>query len=247
MEAINLKSSLENAVPIVELKNITSREMDYLGDNHFSHILKDITFSIYEGEIFGLGSKTINEAVVLSEIIANIRPYYSGECAVLGETLKRKKRLPTERIYYIDSHTMLFDNMTVLEYLMLLTTDKSIDDPQLKLEILEKLDKFGLDYLSLSVIGKLSPTEKILIELFSSLYTNSVLFIVNCVKYEFSGSEIAILKNIANEIKMQKLTMFLVTKQPKIIGIICDKVAYISGGKLLYCGEVNDLIKKKDN
>ncbi|MEG2688307.1 MAG: hypothetical protein RSA24_03980, partial [Clostridia bacterium] len=74
---------------VVEIKNVVSREMAYLGENHFSHIVKDVSFNLYEGEILGLGAKTVNEEVVICEIIANIRAYKSGECRVFGEALGR--------------------------------------------------------------------------------------------------------------------------------------------------------------
>ncbi|MEG2451222.1 MAG: hypothetical protein RSB09_05745, partial [Clostridia bacterium] len=90
---------------VVEIKNVVSREMAYLGDNHFAHIVKDVSFNLYEGEIFGIGAKTVNEEVVICEIIANIRAYKSGECSVLGEALHRKKRLQKAEVYFIDSAT----------------------------------------------------------------------------------------------------------------------------------------------
>ncbi|MEG2540534.1 MAG: hypothetical protein RSB59_01995 [Clostridia bacterium] len=233
--------------PVVEIKNVVSREMAYLGNNHFSHIVKDISFNLYEGEILGLGAKTVNEEVVICEIIANIRAYKSGECSVLGEALHRKKRLQKAEVYFIDSATMLFDNMNVLEYLMLLTTEKPSNEAERQLRILEKLEKFGLDYIALSVISKLSDAEKILVELFAALFSNAKLFVVNVSKFSFEGREISALLNIANDIRAKNLTMLIATMQPKIIGIICDKVAYISGGKLRYYGEVRELIKQKDD
>ncbi|MEG1663165.1 MAG: hypothetical protein RR338_04180 [Clostridia bacterium] len=232
---------------VVEIKNVVSREMAYLGENHFSHIVKDVSFNLYEGEILGLGAKTVNEEVVICEIIANIRAYKSGECSVLGEALHRKKRLQKAEVYFIDSATMLFDNMNVLEYLMLLTTEKPSNEAERQLRILEKLEKFGLDYIALSVISKLSDAEKILVEMFAALFSNAKLFVVNVSKFSFSGREISALLNIANDIRTKNLTMLIATMQPKIIGIICDKVAYISGGKLRYYGEVRELIKQKDD
>ncbi|MEG1529045.1 MAG: hypothetical protein RR405_01720 [Clostridia bacterium] len=233
--------------PVVEIKNVVSREMAYLGNNHFSHIVKDISFNLYEGEILGLGAKTVNEEVVICEIIANIRAYKSGECRVFGEALGRQKRIQKADVYFVDSAAMLFDNMNVLEYLMLLTTEKPSNEAERQLKILEKLEKFGLDYIALSVISRLSDAEKILVELFASLFSNAKLFVFNLAKFSFEGREISVLLNIAKDIRAKNLTMLIATMQPKIIGIICDKVAYVSGGKLRYCGEVSELIKQKDD
>ncbi|MEG1964073.1 MAG: hypothetical protein RR123_04265 [Clostridia bacterium] len=237
----------QDAVSAVELKNITSKEMIYLENNCFMHILHGISFNVNEGEIFGLGSKTVNEQVIISEIVANIRAYSAGECYVFGEELSSKKRIQKENVYFIDTATMLFENMNVLEYLMLLTANKATNEAERQLKILQKLESFGLDYIALTIINSLSAEEKILVELFASLFTNTKLFIVNLAKYCFDGREISVLYNIAKYIKSKHFTLFITTMQPKIIGIICDKVAYISGGKVSYFGDVSQLIKQKDN
>ena len=92
---------------MIKINNLYSKELLYLGENKARHLLNNVSFNVTENELLGIFSNNQSELIVLSEILGNIRSYYSGE-------IIRKN----DSYVYLDTHTMLYDNMTVLEYLM---------------------------------------------------------------------------------------------------------------------------------
>ena len=103
----------------VRIQDLYSCE-NYKNGESLSPVLDNISLCVAEGTCFGISSKDGYETRLLCEIIANIKPYFSGKC-VLNETgmFKQKGKI-LSHIYYIDNQNTLYENMNVLEYLSLI-------------------------------------------------------------------------------------------------------------------------------
>ena len=56
--------------------------------------------------------------------MANIRPYDRGKCVLIERGMMRSKRVILRHVFYIGSSEMLYNNMNVLEFLMISTNRK---------------------------------------------------------------------------------------------------------------------------
>ena len=72
---------------------------------------------------------------------------------------------------------MLFTNMNVLEYLMYITAREQGDAAVRQKRILEKIMELNMGYVALSVIGNLTPSERSVVTLLVSLFTESATHI----------------------------------------------------------------------
>jgi len=233
---------------LVRLNNICSQDYYYLGDNKARAVLKDISFEVNAGEVFAISSYNDEEIKILTEIIANIRPYFSGTCSLGEFGMLSQKKMVIPHLYYIDSYSALYNNMSIIEYLMFITEKSAEKNPAIRQKILlDMLINFGLSYISLSLIEVLTIRERVILEYISAYLSKNSIVIANFADFEFDDEEIQIIKKITEKIIEAKDRCVIVsTHQAKLIGIVCDSTIFIVDGKTRYVGRVNQLIARFD-
>ncbi len=242
------KNELKKGVSLVRLNNICSQDYYYLGDNKARAVLKDISFEVNAGEVFGISSYNDEEIKILTEIVANIRPYFSGTCSLGEFGMLSQKKMVIPHLYYIDSYSTLYNNMTVIEYLMFVT-EKSIEkNPAIKQKnLLDMLIDFGLGYVSLSLIEVLTIRERVILEYIIAYLSKNAIVVANFTDFDFNDEEIQIIKKITSKIiKDNERCVIVSTHQAKLIGIVCSNTIFIVDGKTRYVGGVNQLIARFD-
>lgn len=228
----------------VVLTDICSAE-HYHKDGEFERILTNISMEVHYGESVGIASNEKNDAKLLLEIIANVRPYYSGKCVLDEKGMMRKKKLILPHLFYIDTPNMLYNNMTVLEFLMFASEHAKQTHVHRQRKFLDMLVEIGISQIALSKISDLSDAEKLIVEMVIAAQSSSTIIVLNVLNYTFSNSEAKTMRRLCNIMKT-KGSIIIGTDQPKLIGICCDKVAYILNGQVEYFGSVDDLCNKWD-
>jgi len=239
------ESPIKNRIKkTVMLSDICSAE-HYMKSGQYERILKNITFNVLSGETVGIAAKDKGEAKLLLEIIANIKPYYSGKCVLDEKGMMQKKRLILPHLFYIDTPNMLYDNMIVLEFLMFASENSALPPIQRQKKFLNMLVEFGLEHIALSRISLLQDEDKLLIELIVAACSDSTLVIFNVMDYKFSYNQAQTIRKICSLINAEG-SVVIGTNEPKIIGICCDKAAYIYDGTIKFFGTVDDLCMQWD-
>jgi len=228
----------------VQMMDICSAE-HYCKDNKLKRVLNNISLNVLVGESVGIAAKKDDEAKLLLEILANVRPYYSGKSILAEKGMMQKKRVILPHLFYIDTPNMLFDNMTVLEFLMFATVHSGISTVKRQRMYLDSLIEYGLEYIALTQIALLSDEEKLIIELIVASLSNSELVVFNVLAYEFSDRQVTTISKICKVIKGNG-SIVIGTNEAKLIGVCCDKVAYVLGGTIEYFGSVDSLCKSWD-
>jgi ABC-2 type transport system ATP-binding protein len=228
----------------VMLSKVCSAE-HYVDGAELTRVLSDISFDVFTGEAVGISAKNIVEAGILLEIIANVRPYYSGKCVLAEKGMMQEKRVILPHLFYIDTPLMLYNNMTVIEFLSFAAVNSNIPDPRRQQALLDMLIAFGLESIALTDIARLSDTDKIIVELIVASYSTSSLVVLNALSFDFSDSQIRSIKKICDVIQ-ERGSIVIGTQQAKLIGMCCDKVAFIVNGTLRFFGSVSDLCKSWD-
>lgn len=232
--------------PLISLCNVCSCEYEYLGNNRVKPILKEISYAIYPHEVVGIGSTCSDELALLSEIVGNIIPFYQGRCIVGDIGMMQDKRIILPHVFFLNTHTMLFENMSVLEYMMFATVGKDNNETLRQKNLLEDLITYDFSYIALSPISILTKEEKVILSFFVASYSDSTIFILDFSHYEFSMDQIFLIKKICDKIRKNRKCVQVSTLQPKLIGICCDKALYISDGEQRYFGTITTLISRMD-
>lgn len=228
----------------VMLSDVCSTE-HYVNGAEMTRVLSDISFDVFLGEAVGVSAKNIVEAGILLEIIANVRPYYSGKCVLAEKGMMQEKRVILPHLFYIDTPQMLYNNMNVLEFLSFAALNSNIPDQRRQQVFLDMLISLGLESIALTEISRLSDTDKLIVELIVASYSDSSLVVLNALAYDFSDSQIQSIKKICDVIQARG-SILIGTQQAKLIGICCDKVGFIVNGSLRFFGSVSDLCKSWD-
>ena len=160
----------------------------------------------------------------------------------------RKKRVIHEDVFYIDTDTMLYDNMTVLEYLVFTVgVYGNTNEIDLKEELLDFLIDLGLGYISLTLISYLSSEEKVIIELITALFSNSKLVVADLTNWKFSISLCNVISALCKSFRSSKKALVIGATQPSLIGISCDKLVLLQNGKQRFEGTLDELYHKGDH
>ncbi len=118
---------------IISMKNVTK----YFKENR---ALKNLTFSIEEGEIFGfLGPSGAGKTTTIKLLTSQLIPT-SGEIKIFGKNVYSNKREIVKNIGILSDTSGMYERLSVLDNLMLFA---NINDVR-KENILEILDRIGM-------------------------------------------------------------------------------------------------------
>lgn len=227
---------------VLKVFNLTSNEC-YIKDDR--NVLNNITFSIDSQDCLGVMASTSDESKILLEELANLRKIYSGYYVYQNTKAPNTSKLTVNHIFYLDGTRALINEMNVLEYLMHLTCKFNIKAIRRQKVIFNMLLEFGLGYISLSSISILTREERMLVHIFSALFSNSSFIIVNLNSYEFDNKNIEILKKIFFKLRETK-TVLLATNQAKLVGICCNRILLIHKGEQAFFGTTLEIQQEYD-
>lgn len=231
----------------VLMEHVASMEFYQKDNEQPVQVFQDLNFEALEGEIWAIIGNKAFEVRLFLEIVANARPYKDGRC-VLNETgMMRKKRLILPHVYYIGSTNMMFENMSVLEYLTFITAKEPGSIDERKHQIAKDLLDVNLGYLSEREISTLTPPEKSVVELMAGYYTESKLIIWNLARLYYDEKCILAIQTICQELQRQKRTLLFSSFDYKMIEACATHISPLYDGRFLCNSPVQDFIKTWDH
>lgn len=231
------KKRIEN---VVLMKELSSNEFYAYENKEPKRVLENINLHIKRSQVWGISGKSMFETKLLLEIIANIKPYYSGMCVLVERGMMRTKRIILPHVFYIGTSEMIYNNMNVLEFLMFATAKTGINEVIRQDQIFESLIRIGLDYISLSPINLLTKEEKAVIALIVAAYSKSMLIVYNFPTYKYNEVLTGAILKIADYIKRNGRTLVLSTHDCGFIQQICTHAAFLADGSIVYDGTVDN-------
>ncbi len=129
----------------LEVRNLTKQYDDVTA-------VDDLSFEVYEGEIFGLlGPNGSGETTTIRTAMDIFRPD-SGEVRVLGKPPGTSR----ERVGYMPEERGLYDNLKVMEVLVYLACLKGVDGTTARERAGNLLERFGLSGHAADKVNSLS-------------------------------------------------------------------------------------------
>lgn len=224
------------------LKNLFWREM------LSAHAVKDISFSVEEGELVGfLGPNGAGKTTTLKMLSGIVHPS-SGDIRVLGyQPWKREPAYQKQFSLIMGQKTQLWTDLPAMDSFMLTKEIYEMSDSEYRKnldELIEVLDAH--DFMDIQV-RKLSLGQRMKCELIAALlHKPKVLFLDEPT----IGLDVVAQKNIRDFIKKynqeKKTTIMLTSHYMEDIKELCDRVIIINLGTIIYDGKLDDLIKKYD-
>ncbi len=205
-------------------------------------VIKDISFDVYTGELFGfIGKNGVGKSTTI-ECICGIKPFNSGVIEVLGNSIKEDPISVKQSIGYASSEPIAYEDMTGYRYMEFVASIFRLKEERF-VENLKYLSK-RLDLRQEDLhrpIKEYSHGMKQKICLIASMIHNPKIWILDepTVGLDaFTANELA---KMMREFAKHGNTCFVASHNIDLISRLCDRVAIINEGKIL---NIFDLIKE---
>lgn len=211
--------------------------------------LKNISFSIDEGDIFGIigmsgaGKSTLVRCINKLENLSSGSIFYQGRdiSKLSGKPLRELRR----EIAMIFQHFNLFEQRTVLKNVIYPLEIAGVDMNTARARGIELLNLVGLYDKADSYPSMLSGGQKQRVAIARALSGNPKVILcdeaTSALDPETTASILKLLKQINRDMG---ITLVIITHQMEVLRQICNKTAILDGGNLAECGRLEDLFMK---
>ena len=211
-------------------------------------VLEDVTFDLYNNEIFVLLGHNGAGKTTLISILTGLIDSNSGEALYNGYNILSPDTLSIFRksIGICPQHNILFDNLTVEEHLELFCKFKSISKDEIPKEITKVLKDIGLTEKSQTKACELSGGQKRKLSVGLAIIGKSSLIFLD---EPTSGMDITSRRNLWDILKRCTTGKFVVltTHFMEEASVLGNRIGILSKGKMQCTGTPLELIEKYTN
>ncbi|EKE19288.1 MAG: ABC transporter, ATP-binding protein [uncultured bacterium] len=246
--------------PIIEVKNLCKTYefvekqpgIKYSFKNLFKaekkkkEAVNDVSFSIEEGELIGfLGPNGAGKTTTLKMLSGILTPT-SGKVQVMGyEPIKRQKEYKMQFAFVMGQKMQLWWDLPPMESFLLNKKIYEVSDEDFKKNLDEMVELLDVKGIINKQVRQLSLGERMKCELIAALLHNpKVLFLDEPT----IGLDVVAQKKIRDFIKKynkeRKTTIILTSHYMEDIAQLCKRIVIIDLGKIVYDGQLDDLIAK---
>jgi len=218
--------------PIITVKNLVKKYGDFTAVN-------DISFEVYEGEIFGLlGPNGAGKTTTL-EIIETLRDKTSGEITVDGYSIDNDTDAIKKRIGVQLQAAGYYPNLNLSELINLFSGLYGIDkSPK------EMLDKVALTEKAKAKYKDLSGGQKQRFSIATTLINDPRIIFLDEPTTGLDPQARRNLWELIQDIRDKGTTVVITTHYMDEAEVLCDRVAFIDGGNVIGIDTPDNFIDK---
>ncbi len=208
-------------------------------------VLSDISTDIYEGEVVVLLGPSGSGKSTFLRCLNRLETITGGEIVVDGFHIDDKKiniNKVRENIGMVFQHFNLFNNLNVMQNLMLAPVDlKKASKEEARKEALRLLDKVGLSDKADSYPSQLSGGQKQRVAIARALCMHPDIMLfdepTSALDPEMVGEVLAVMKELAKD----GMTMVVVTHEMGFAREVADRVIFIDEGVIVEEGTPEEI------
>lgn len=221
---------------IIQIKDISkSYGMDFS--------LKDINLNVQKGKVFSLLGPNGAGKTTLVKLMLNLMHSDSGTIEINGLNVNDKNS--RMGVAFIPEKFSFFPFYTARGVLEFFGKMKGIEGAELTAQVNNALEELQISDLASRKLSKMSKGQMQRVGLASILIGNNDLIVLD---EPFSGLDpigIRDLKDIIKKMKAQGKTMFINSHILLEMEQICDDIAILNKGQLLFAGSVASILEKE--
>lgn len=236
---------MSNPDTVYELQNVSKT---YRNEGKDFTALRDVSFSIREGEIFGIIGMSGAGKSTLVRTLNRLTEVSSGSVRYFGKDLAELKPRDLRKIRR--SIAMIFQGFNLLQQR---TVIKNVEQPlriagiprkERKETARRMLEVVGLSEKEKEYPARLSGGQRQRVAIARALAANPKVLLcdeaTSALDPKITGEILELLQKINRE---QKLTIVIITHEMSVVERICDRVAIIDDGNLAEVGEVKEVFR----
>jgi len=229
---------------MIEIKNVTQSYVD--GKN----VIDDMSLTIDDGVVFGfIGPNGAGKTTTI-EMITGVLKIDKGDILIDGHSIITDPIEAKKKFGFVPDSPDAYEKLTGLEYLNFIGDVYKVDR-KTRFEKVEKLAKeFGIyDHLKDRIQSYSHGMRQKLI-IISVLLYNPKNWILDEPMTGLDPQSSYVLKNLMREHSKNGNTVFFSTHVLEVAEKICDKIAIIDDGKIVFTGTIDEIhqkLKTNDN
>lgn len=206
--------------------------------------LKDLTLTIPEGKIFGfLGHNGAGKSTTIKSLVSIIMPT-SGEITVDGKSLKENRLEIKKRIGYVPDTPNMFLQLTAMEYWNLVAAAFDLSEVEKNQKINNLASLFEIRQQVNNEIDSFSHGMRQKVIVIGALLSNPDIWILDEPMQGLDPQAAFDLKQLMREHAAQGNTVIFSTHNLDTAEQLCDELAILKKGELIYNGSVEYLLKE---
>ena len=215
------------------------------GFNSSQNVLKSISLEVKQGEVFGfLGPNGAGKSTAINTILGFIKPD-EGEVFING--VSSMNPLSRQSLGYLPEHPNFSEYLTACELVEFSGLASGMNQDALKDSIDPILEKMELLQFKKRAAKTFSKGMKQRIGLAMALISNPPILILDEPMSGLDPMGRKLVTDLILELKKEGKTIFFSTHILNDVEILCDRIAVINKGQILYCGSTEDFISYHKN
>lgn len=226
---------MRGLVAMIELNNVTKSY------NGTYKAVDDLSLEIRDGEIFGfLGPNGAGKTTTI-KMITGIASQDSGVIKINGIDTKENPLETKKEFGYVPDSPDMFLRLKGIEYLNFMADIYEVNSKTRKERIRDLAKRFDMDNALKDKIQSYSHGMRQKIVLIGALLHNPNVWILDEPMTGLDPKSSFVLKEMMREHADNGNTVFFSTHVLEVAEKVCDRVAIINKGKILFCGTLEEM------
>lgn len=205
-------------------------------------IIKELSFSIEEGQLIGLiGLNGAGKSTTIKHILGLMLPH-SGQVFILGKTLKQDINLYRSHLAYVPESPILYEEMTVEEHLRMTAMAYDVKEDVYKSELERLLEQYRMTEKRKMLTSHLSKGMRQKVMIMSALLAKPKLLIIDEPFLGLDPLGIRSLLKQLVELKQQGTAILMSSHILSTVEQYCDGIIFMHKGEVLVQGTVKEVI-----
>lgn len=205
--------------------------------------LSNLNLQIEDGEIMGLiGHNGAGKSTTIKSLVSIISPS-SGRILVDGQELSENRLAIKRKIGYVADSPDLFLRLTANEFWELLASSYDLTSSDLEYSLARLLSVFDFAENRYQVIETLSHGMRQKVFVIGALLSDPDIWVLDEPLTGLDPQAAFDLKQMMKEHAQKGKIVLFSTHVLEVAEQVCDRIAILKKGHLIYCGSVEDLRK----
>lgn len=226
-------------LPAVEIKNISKK---FKAEKKEFYALKEVSFDVKEGEIFGiLGPNGAGKTTLINILSTALLPD-QGTAKIFGLDIFKDRKKILQQINMVSGETRFHYLLKVKDILKLYSSMYDIPDEKRKSRINELMEKLEINHLKDRIYDQLSTGEKMRVTIAKSLINYPKLIIYDEPTIGLDPDIAIKVREMIKEVNRNEGTTILLTSHYMFeVEELCMRIAFINKGVVSDIGTVQKL------